>query len=409
MSCRHCNEVNLLPFLDLGHAPPSNSYLSESELSTEQDVYPLIIDVCPKCWLVQTRDFASREIFFSKDYAYFSSFSSSWLAHAKEYMADMRKRFQLDQKCQIVEIAANDGYLLQYAQELKIPCYGVEPTASTARAAREKGIEIIENFFDEQLGKKLAANGPHADLMVANNVLAHVPDINDFIKGFVALLKPNGVATFEFPHLYEMLKHNQFDTVYHEHYSYLSLLSIKRIFQANGLSIFDVEALPFHGGSLRVFAQRSDVNHHQVERSVGELLKLELDNGLASYAAYEGFQAKAIKVVDDFKNYLIICKSEGLKVAAFGAAAKGNTLLNFAQIGPELITMVADNNPAKQGQYMPGNLVPIVSLEELLKFKPDRVIILPWNIKSEIKELFSSISNWDGKFITAVPMLSIDT
>lgn len=408
MSCRHCDEVNLLPFLDLGHAPPSNSYLSEGELSTEQVVYPLVIDVCPKCWLVQTRDFASRETFFSKDYAYFSSFSSSWLSHAEKYLTDMRRRFKLDEKCQIVEIAANDGYLLQYAKEAKIPCYGVEPTASTARAARGKGIEIVEEFFGEDLGKELAKNGRHADLMVANNVLAHVPDINDFVKGFTALLKPTGVATFEFPHLYEMLKHNQFDTIYHEHYSYLSLQAVKRIFEFNGLSIFDVETLPFHGGSLRVFAQRSDVNYHQLSRSVDELLKLEVDNGLASYAAYEDFQANARKVSDDFKNYLTKCKSEGLKVAAFGAAAKGNTLLNFAQIGSELISIVADSNPAKQGKYMPGNLVPIVSLDELLKFKPDRVVIFPWNIKTEIKELLSPIKDWDGMFITAVPELKIE-
>lgn len=408
MSCRHCEEANLLPFLDLGRAPPSNSYLSESELSIEQETYPLVIDVCPNCWLVQTRDFASRETFFSKDYAYFSSFSSSWLAHAKKYVADMRTRFQLDKKCLIVEIAANDGYLLQYVKEQSIPCYGVEPTASTARAAREKNIEIIEEFFGEALGKELADKGRQADLVVANNVLAHVPDINDFVKGFVALLKPNGAATFEFPHLYEMLKHNQFDTVYHEHYSYLSLQSVKRIFEANGLSIFDVETLPFHGGSLRVFAHRSDVNYNRVSRSVDELLKLEVDNELVSYAAYENFQVKTRKVSDDFKNYLIECKSEGLKVAAFGAAAKGNTLLNFSNIGNELISIVADSNPAKQGKYMPGNLVPIVSLDELLKFKPDRVVIFPWNIKNEIKELLSPIRDWGGKFVIAVPRLTIE-
>lgn len=409
MSCRHCGEVSLLPFLDLGRAPPSNSYLSQSQLSTKQDTYPLVIEVCAKCWLVQTQDFASRETFFSKDYAYFSSFSSSWLSHAENYVADMRVRFNLDETCQIVEIAANDGYLLQYVKELNIPCYGVEPTESTAQAAREKGIEIVQEFFGEKLGKALANDGRQADLMVANNVLAHVPDINDFVKGFSALLKPNGVATFEFPHLYEMLKNTQFDTVYHEHYSYLSLQTVKKIFAVNGLDIFDVETLPFHGGSLRVFAQRSDVNFHQVTSSVVKLLKLEVDYGLTNYTAYEGFQIKARKVSVDFKNHLIKCKSEGLKVAAFGAAAKGNTLMNFAGIDADLISCVADSNPAKQGMYMPGNRVPIISFDELMNFKPDRVIIFPWNIKSEVKNLFSSVSDWEGKFIIAVPNLSIES
>lgn len=409
MSCRHCGQEDLLPVLDLGHAPPSNSYLAESDLSVDEDTYPLIIDVCPDCWLVQVRDFASREVFFSKDYAYFSSFSNSWLLHAKEYVADMRRRFDLDQTSQIVEIAANDGYLLQYVKEAEIPCYGVEPTASTAHAARNKGIEIIEDFFGETLGKELAEKGRRADLMVANNVLAHVPDINDFVKGFTALLKPKGVVTFEFPHLYEMLKHNQFDTVYHEHYSYLSLHAVKRILAANGLSIFDVQKLPFHGGSLRVFSQRSEESSHQVHSAVDELLILEEGNNLTNYSAYADFQAKAHRVSDDFKNYLLKCQAEGLKVAAFGAAAKGNTLMNFSNVNSDLITCVADNNPAKQGMYMPGSRLPIVSFEELLDFKPDRVVIFPWNVKDEIKKLFAQVSDWDGRFVVAVPQLSIET
>ena len=408
MSCRHCNAEELLPFLDLGRAPPSNSYLHESELSVEQDTYPLVIDVCPNCWLVQTRDVAPREVFFSKDYAYFSSFSKSWLSHAEKYIIEMQERFKLGKDSQIVEIAANDGYLLQYAKKKNIPCYGVEPTVSTANAAREKGIEIIEDFFGEALGVQLSKGSRQADLMVANNVLAHVPNINDFVRGFAALLKPNGVATFEFPHLLEMLKHNQFDTVYHEHYSYLSLQAVKRILEVNGLNIFDVETLPFHGGSLRVFAQRSDVNYHKVRCSVDNLLESEVDQGLTSYNTYEGFQIKAYGVANDFKNYLIKCKSEGLKVVAFGAAAKGNTLMNFAGVNTELISCVADNNPAKQGMYMPGNHVPIVSFEELISLKPDRVVIFPWNIKNEIKNLFSSIKGWDGKFVVAVPRLTIE-
>lgn len=409
MTCRHCKTNNLLPFLDLGRPPPSNAYLCENELSVAQDTYPLIVDVCPNCWLVQTRDFATREIFFSKNYAYFSSFSSSWLAHAKKYVADMQERFKLNENSHVVEIAANDGYLLQYVNQLRIPCLGVEPTCSTAIAAREKGIEIIEEFFGEMLGKQLVKKGAQADLMVANNVLAHVPDINDFVRGFAALLKPSGVATFEFPHLYEMLKSVQFDTVYHEHYSYLSLQTVKRIFQENGLSIFDVEVLPAHGGSLRVFAQRSDTNFYKIRGSVNELLKLEADSGLNSYAAYENFQVKVNNVSANFKKYLIECSSKGLKVAAFGAAAKGNTLMNFAGVDAELISRVADSNPAKQGMYMPGNHVPIVSFEELINSRPDRVVIFPWNIKNEIKNLFLPIKDWDGKFVVAIPEISVES
>lgn len=406
--CRHCHEPNLNPFLDLGIAPPSNSYLSQQDLDQDEITYPLIIEVCPKCWLVQTQDFASRETFFSKDYAYFSSFSTSWLNHAKEYVGLMTDRFSLDKNSMIVEIAANDGYLLQYAKEQNIPCFGVEPTTSTADAARKKGIDIVEEFFGEELGLQLKNKGHGADLTVANNVLAHVPDINDFVKGFAALLNPQGVATFEFPHLLEMLKHNQFDTVYHEHYSYLSLSAVKRIFKANGLSVFDVDTVPFHGGSLRVFAQRSDTGHHKILPSVEQLLADEIAFGLHSRTPYAEFQMRAQKVSDDLVTCLKKCQQDGLKVAAFGAAAKGNTVLNFAGIDASLISVVADSNPAKQGKFMPGSQIPIVSLDAMLSSKPDRVVILPWNIKNEIKELLSPIRDWGGMFITAVPELKIE-
>lgn len=407
-NCRHCHEPNLNPFLDLGVAPPSNSYLSQQDLGQDEITYPLIIEVCQKCWLVQTQDFASRETFFSKDYAYFSSFSTSWLNHAKEYVGLMTDRFSLDQNSMIVEIAANDGYLLQYAKERNIPCFGVEPTTSTADAARKKGIDIVEEFFGEELGQHLKNQGRGADLTVANNVLAHVPDINDFVKGFTAILNPEGVATFEFPHLLEMLKHNQFDTVYHEHYSYLSLSAVQRIFKANGLTVFDVDAVPFHGGSLRVFAQRSDTRSHDILPSVAQLLSDEIAFGLHSQKPYAEFQMRAQKVSDDLVACLKKCQQDGLKVAAFGAAAKGNTVLNFAGIDASLISVVADSNPAKQGKFMPGSHIPIVSLDAMLSSKPDRVVILPWNIKNEIKELLSPIRDWGGMFITAVPELKIE-
>ncbi|MCM2291451.1 class I SAM-dependent methyltransferase [Allorhizobium sp. BGMRC 0089] len=407
MKCRHCASQTMRDFLDLGTAPPSNSYVKAHELAGPELWYPLVIRVCDNCLLVQTEDFAARETFFSEDYAYFSSFSSSWLAHAKAYVAGMVERFGLDQSARVVEIAANDGYLLQYVKERGIACLGVEPTASTAKAAREKGIEIVSEFFGVALAERLVADGWSADLTAANNVLAHVPDINDFVSGFARLLKPTGVATFEFPHLMTMLAENQFDTAYHEHYSYLSLLAVDRIFAANGLMVFDVDTTPWHGGSLRVFACRADHSAHPRQPRVEAMLEKEKAAGLADPAPYAAFQAKADKVRDDFLEFLIDCNRKGLKVAAYGAAAKGNTLLNFAGIKAGQIAFVVDKNPAKQGMYLPGSRIPIVSEEVLQTEKPDRVVILPWNLTTEIKTQLSYISDWGGKFVTAVPSLTV--
>lgn len=407
MKCRHCGGKHLVPFLDLGTSPPSNSYVDPRHRGKPELWYPLVIRACMDCLLVQTEDFAEREVFFSENYAYFSSFSSSWLAHASTYVNAMIERFGLGSDARVVEVAANDGYLLQYVRERGIACLGVEPTASTAAAARDKGIEIREDFFGEALGAALAAEGWSADLTAANNVLAHVPDINDFVKGFARILKPAGVSTFEFPHLLNMVAEAQFDTAYHEHYSYLSLLSVNRILAANGLHVFDVETTPWHGGSLRVFAQRADTKAHATSPRVDAMLARETAAGMGNAAFYTAFQREAERVRNDFLSFLIGCQRQGLKVAAYGAAAKGNTLMNFAGIKPDLMSLVVDRNPAKQGMLMPGSRVPITDEEALKALKPERVVILPWNLQSEIKDQLSYIRDWGGRFVTAVPRLTV--
>ena len=407
MKCRHCGGSDFWPFLDLGTAPPSNSYVAKSSLDQPESWYPLKIATCSQCLLVQTQDFAARETFFSADYAYFSSFSTSWLNHAKAYVSEMIRRFSLDSTSHVVEVAANDGYLLQYVKAAGIPCLGIEPTAGTAKAARQKGIAITEAFFGEALAAELARNGQSADLMTANNVLAHVPDINDFVKGFATLLKPEGVATFEFPHLINMVAQTQFDTAYHEHYSYLSLTAVDRIFRQNGLAVFDVETTPWHGGSLRVFAARAGSKSHPRLGTVAAMIRLEDRAGLGQRSFHADFQAAANRVRNDFVEYLINCQREGIKVAAYGAAAKGNTLLNFAGVKPDLLSFVVDRNPAKQGLHMPGSRIPIVDENMLQAERPERVVILPWNISDEIIHQLSYIRDWGGKFVTAVPSLTI--
>lgn len=407
MKCRHCGSADMAPFLDLGTAPPSNSYVDPAKANKPELWYPLVIRCCRVCRLVQTEDFAEREVFFSSSYAYFSSFSTSWLDHAQRYVADMQARFHLNESSRIVEVASNDGYLLQFAKQAGITCLGIEPTASTAAAAREKGIKVVEDFFGVALAGKLRSDGHSADVMAANNVLAHVPDINDFVAGFALLLKPQGVATFEFPHLLNMVHEAQFDTAYHEHYSYLSLTAVARIFAENGLSVFDVQTTPWHGGSLRVFAQRSDQGAHVVTAAVGEMLAREQAAGMLADAFYTSFQDAALSVRDGFVDYLIECRRAGLKVAAYGAAAKGNTLLNFAGVKPDLLSFVVDKNPAKQGMLLPGSRIPIVA-EDMLKIqKPERVVILPWNLQAEIRQQLSYISDWGGRFVTAVPSLTV--
>lgn len=406
MKCRHCGSELHRPFLDLGSAPPSNAYLTPAALNAPEVWYPLRLLVCDQCWLVQTEDHAGREALFSADYAYFSSFSSSWLRHAQAYVQAMQLRFGLGPQSCVVEVAANDGYLLQYVQQAGVPCYGIEPTTSTAQAARAKGIEIVERFFGVELARELAAQGRQADLMAANNVLAHVPDINDFVAGFAILLKPAGVATFEFPHLLRMVRECQFDTAYHEHYSYLSLGSVQRIFAANGLQVIDVEQLPTHGGSLRVYAQRQG-GPHTPSPAVADLLTTERSAGMEAPPFYANFQSEALRIKRELLSFLLQAQRDGLKVAAYGAAAKGNTLLNFAGVRPDLLPYVVDLNPAKQGHCMPGSRIPIVNEAHLKADRPDRVLILPWNLREEITTQLAYIREWGGQFVTAVPKLHV--
>jgi SAM-dependent methyltransferase len=408
MKCRHCHHELNLPFIDLGAAPPSNAYLTLSSLSTPEKHYPLRVLVCTECWLVQTVDYTNADELFAADYAYFSSFSSSWLAHAQQYVTAMIDRFALTASSQVIEVAANDGYLLQYVKDCGIPCLGIEPTTSTANAARAKGIDIVEDFFGVKLAESLVSQNKAADLTAANNVLAHVPDINDFVAGFALLLKPQGVATFEFPHLLRLVTEHQFDTVYHEHYSYLSLTAVQRIFAANGLQVFDVEEMTSHGGSLRVYAQRADSGERTVDNNVSRLLAVEAESGMTTADFYSGFQAKADKVKDDLLSFLLETKRANKTVVAYGAAAKGNTLLNYAGVRPDLLPYVVDRNPAKQHKFLPASRIPIVDEIQLQQTKPDYVLILPWNLSTEIKTQLAYIRDWNGRFVTAVPCLTID-
>ncbi|WP_439537465.1 methyltransferase domain-containing protein [Methyloversatilis sp.] len=407
MKCRHCGTELTLPLIDLGSAPPSNAYLTQAALSEPEKWYPLRVLVCDHCWLVQTEDYAHHGELFSDDYAYFSSFSSSWLAHARAYVSGMTERFGLGATSHVVEVASNDGYLLQYVRERGIPCLGIEPTASTAAAARGRGIEVIEQFFGVALADELAAAGRRADLMAANNVLAHVPDINDFVAGFARLLKDDGVATFEFPHLLNLVQLNQFDTIYHEHFSYLSLVAVARIFESNGLSVFDVEELPTHGGSLRVFAQRAQTGRRPVAPAVAGMLAREHAAGMTQPAFYSGFQHKAEKVKNDLVAFLIDARRDDRTVAAYGAAAKGNTLLNFAGVRGDLISYVVDRNPAKQDMFMPGSRIPIVDESRLQAEPPDYLVILPWNLRQEVFSQLQSLHAGGTRFVTAVPALEI--
>jgi 2-polyprenyl-3-methyl-5-hydroxy-6-metoxy-1,4-benzoquinol methylase len=357
--------------------------------------------------LVQTEDYTSADSLFDADYAYFSSFSSTWLAHAERYVAEMVERFGLSADSRVVEVAANDGYLLQYVAGRGIPCLGVEPTRSTAQAAREKGLEIRELFFGRDTAAQLKSEGWGADLMAANNVLAHVPDINDFLGGFATLLKPAGVATFEFPQLLTLMAGQQFDTLYHEHYSYLSLTAVQTLCERNGLQVFDVSQLPTHGGSLRVFVQRLDGERREVQPTVRQQLQAELAAGVKTPEYYATLAPAAERIKHDLLRFLLQAKADGKRVVGYGAAAKGNTLLNYAGVKPDLLAWVADANPHKQGKYLPGSRIPIVSPAQIDIEKPDYVLVLPWNLLDEITQAFAGIRAWDGRFVIAIPELII--
>ena len=406
MNCRHCATPLTYTFLDLGFAPPSNAYLTVDDLTRPEKYYPLKVKVCHHCWLVQTEDHAQVDELFSPDYAYFSSTSSGWLAHAAQYAQTMIDQLGLNKNSHVIEVAANDGYLLKNFVAANIPCLGIEPTASTAAAAEQLGIPVRREFFGDALGKRLAAEGKQADLIAGNNVYAHVPDINDFTHGLKAALKPAGTITLEFPHLMQLLAHTQFDTVYHEHFSYLSLFTVSRIFQAAGLRVRHVEQLPTHGGSLRIFGCHAD-DVRATTPAVTALLAEEAERGLQSLETYKSFQLRANQVKDDLLAFLIEQKRAGKTVAAYGAAAKGNTLLNYAGVRPDLLTFVCDAAAAKQGKFMPGSHIPILPPSAMGDEKPDFVLILPWNIAAEVRQQNSFISEWGGQFVVAVPRLEV--
>ena len=406
MNCRHCKAFLKHTFLDLGFAPPSNAYLSKEDLNHPEVYFPLKIKVCDQCWLVQTEDYAQADKLFGPEYAYFSSTSPSWLSHAKKYAEKMITELGLNNQSFVIEIASNDGYLLRNFVATGIPCLGIEPTDSTATAAEQLGIPVMREFFGETLGKQLAKKSRQADLIVGNNVYAHVPDINDFTRGLKAMLKPGGTITLEFPHLMRLIEQTQFDTVYHEHFSYLSLQTVSQIFSAAELRIFNVEELSTHGGSLRVYACHQD-DSRLMQAAVKSVMQKEIQHGLQDLNTYLSFQFRADKIKDDLLSFLIEQKRAGKKVAAYGAAAKGNTLLNYAGVKPDLIGFVCDAAQAKQGKFMPGSHIPILHPNEMLNRQFDFVLILPWNIAAEVLNQNSQLVSQGKQFVTAVPILKI--
>ena len=377
-------------FLDLGYAPPSNAYLSKKDLNHPEVFFPLKIKVCDQCWLVQTVDYADANSLFTPDYAYFSSTSSSWLLHAKNFSKKIIKDLGLNGTSNVIEVASNDGYLLKNFLNANIPCLGIEPTDSTAEAAEKLGVPVIRKFFGEALGRQLASKGKQADLIIGNNVYAHVPDINDFTKGLKALLKPEGSITLEFPHLMCLIQQTQFDTIYHEHFSYLSLHTVSSIFASSGLRIYNVEKISTHGGSLRIYGCHENAKHKK-NKTVDILIEEEITCQLQTLDTYLHFQLKVDKIKNKFISFLIEQKLSGKKVVAYGAAAKGNTLLNYAGIKPDLISVVFDGSKSKQGQFMPGSHIPIEDPKNIKDLNPDCIVILPWNICKEIKDKIDSI------------------
>ncbi|MBK6416215.1 MAG: class I SAM-dependent methyltransferase [Thermomonas sp.] len=407
MKCRFCDTPLHDVFLDLGSAPPSNAFLRGEDLNAPEIWFPLRLHTCTECHLVQVDEVQKHDALFSGDYVYFSSYSRSWLAHAEHYVAHASERLGLGHDCLVMEIASNDGYLLQYAKARGIPCVGIEPTASTAVAARERGIETIERFFGRAFAQEFATVRRTADLVVANNVLAHVPDLNDFVAGLTAILAPAGTINIEFPHLLQLVAQHQFDTVYHEHFSYFSFHTVQRILARHGLRVWDVEELGTHGGSLRLWVCHAEAARHETP-AVADLLAKETAAGMLDMGYYRGFQHVADQVKDDFLAFLLSCKRDGKQVVGYGAAAKGNTLLNYAGVRPDLLGYVVDASPHKQGRYLPGCRIPVVVEARIRETRPDFVVILPWNLRAEITAQLAYIREWGGKFVTAVPDIWID-
>ncbi len=408
MQCRFCKTELEHVFIDLFNSPASNSFLTKEQLNEPEVFYPLKVYTCSNCFLVQVDEYKKSDAIFNNYYVYYSSYSTSWLAHAKQYVELMTERFGLNKSSQVIEIASNDGYLLQYFKQKNIPVLGIEPTANTAQVAEEKGIETIVDFFGVKLAETLAAKGIEADLLLGNNVLAHVPDINDFVGGMKIILKPQGVITMEFPHLMQLVENNQFDTIYHEHFSYLSFHTVKKIFEAQGLVMFDVDELPTHGGSLRIYAKHKGDSSKKISNNVNALLKKEENKGMLDLSYYNNFQQKALNIKLAFTSFLIEQKKAGKSVAAYGAAAKGNTLLNYCGIKNDLIEFVVDANPHKQNKWLPASHIPVVHEDYLKQIRPDYVIILPWNLKAEITNQLAYIKDWKAQFVIPIPELSFE-
>ena len=408
MRCRHCGEPVDLVLVDLGSSPPSNSYLTNEDLRSSEAWFPLRVLVCESCWLVQTLDSTDAALLFDADYAYFSGYSSTWVEHCRVYADEATDRFGLDQSSRVVEVGSNDGTLLNFFQGLGMKCTGIEPTASTATVARDLGLEVLEVFLDDEVAGNLVADGLVADLLIANNVLAHMPDIVGFATGCRQLLGSDGVASFEFHHLVELVSKTQFDTIYHEHFSYLSLTSVEAVFKTAGLKVFDVQQLSTHGGSLRVYVQPAESTRFDTCESVHRLRDQEASRGVASPSFYADFQERSNCIKDDLMEFLIDAKRKGQSVVGYGAAAKGNTLLNYAGVRPDLISYVVDNNPAKQGRYLPGSRIPIVDEQRIVDDSPDLVLVLPWNIRDEIAQRLESLDGWSGSVVTAVPELRVN-
>jgi 2-polyprenyl-3-methyl-5-hydroxy-6-metoxy-1,4-benzoquinol methylase len=404
--CRFCGSKLTVTFADLGMSPPSNSFLTRDRLYALERFYPLHAWVCGDCMLVQLEEFETpREIF--SEYAYFSSYSESWLKHAEQYAQMMAKRFELSAKSLVVEIASNDGYLLQYFKQRQIPVLGVEPAANVAKEAQEKrGIDSRVEFFGQACAGKMAREGLRPNLLLGNNVLAHVPDINDFVAGMKILLPPGGIITMEFPHLLRLMQENQFDTIYHEHFSYLSFFTVEKIFAKHGLKMFDVQELPTHGGSIRIFACHAN-DSRPVDQNVEAMRVLERENGLEDLASYREFESQVKQTKRAFLRFLVDAKSRNKTLAAYGAAAKGNTLLNYCGVRTDFIDYVVDRSPYKQGRFLPGTHIPIEAPEKVEQTKPDYLLILPWNIRDEIMEQMKHIRSWGGQFVVAIPRTQV--
>lgn len=406
LTCRFCKEPLRQTFVDLGLSPLSNDYVTEEQISRGQHFFPLHARVCESCFLVQLEQFEAPDAIFN-DYAYFSSFSTSWLEHAKAYVEKVAGRFQLNAESQVIEIASNDGYLLQYFQGKHIPVLGIEPAANVAQAAMDKGIPTRIEFFSQRLAKNMVAEGIQADMLIANNVLAHVPDLNDFVAGLKIILKHDGVMTLEFPHLLRLIENNQFDTIYHEHFSYFSLLTVEKVFAAHGLMVFDVEELATHGGSLRVYVCHVEREGVKSSEALIFLRQLEQAARMNDLQTYTQFSQHVQSTKRELLRFLIEAKTQGKSVVGYGAPAKGNTLLNFCGICTDFIDFTVDRNPRKQGRFLPGSLIPIYAPEKIFEAKPDYVLILPWNIQCEIMQQMAEIREWGGQFVVPIPKVEI--